>query len=56
MVEKEEEGTSAGETLFCAACEMAVVWMKNQLRQEGTKEAVLSYVNQVICQLSLSAV
>ncbi|CAK9168425.1 unnamed protein product [Ilex paraguariensis] len=47
VVEREEEGTSAGETVFCAACEMAVVWMKNQLRQEATKEAVLSYVNQL---------
>ncbi|KAK6805151.1 hypothetical protein RDI58_002936 [Solanum bulbocastanum] len=45
VVERETEGSSVGEAPLCIACEMAVVWMKNQLEQEETK--VLEYVNQL---------
>ncbi|MFX6532809.1 pepsin-like aspartyl protease [Acinetobacter baumannii] len=38
---------SVGETPLCTACEMAVVWMKNQLNHEGVKDRVLDYVNQL---------
>lgn len=47
VVERETEGSSVGEAPLCTACEMAVVWMQNQLKQEQTKEKVLEYVNQV---------
>ncbi|CAK9150933.1 unnamed protein product [Ilex paraguariensis] len=47
VVEKGKEEISAVETPMCTACEMAVVWMQNQLKQKGTKEAVLNYVNQL---------
>ncbi|KAG6511228.1 aspartic proteinase oryzasin-1-like [Zingiber officinale] len=32
---------------MCTACEMAVVWMQNQLRQNATEERVLNYINQL---------
>ncbi|KAA8536687.1 hypothetical protein F0562_029165 [Nyssa sinensis] len=48
VVEKEnKEGISVGESPICTACEMAVVWIQNQLKQEETKETVLNYVNQL---------
>ncbi|CAM8934794.1 unnamed protein product [Rhodiola kirilowii] len=31
----------------CAACEMTVVWMQNQLKQNQTQERILEYVNQL---------
>ena len=46
--EENKEEASVGESPMCTACEMAVVWMQNQLKQQGTKEKVLAYVNQVI--------
>ena len=36
-----------GSDLMCTACEMAVVWIENQLRENNTKELILQYVNQV---------
>ncbi|XP_009771336.1 aspartic proteinase A1-like isoform X2 [Nicotiana sylvestris] len=47
VVEKENEGSSIGEAPLCTACEMAVIWMQNQLKQKTTKESVLEYVNQL---------
>ncbi|XP_009801963.1 cyprosin [Nicotiana tabacum] len=47
VVERETEGSSVGEAPLCTACEMAVVWMQNQLKQKETKERVLEYVNQL---------
>lgn len=49
MVEKEnrKEGDSVGDPALCTVCEMAVIWIQNQLRQKGTKERVLNYINQV---------
>lgn len=32
---------------MCTACEMAVVWMQNQLKRNKTEEQILDYVNQV---------
>ncbi|KAK1661759.1 hypothetical protein QYE76_049918 [Lolium multiflorum] len=43
VVEKEKRGSD----LLCTACEMAVVWIQNQLRQNQTKELILQYVNQL---------
>lgn len=48
MVEKENrKGVSPEDDLLCAACEMTVIWIQNQLRQKGTKDKVLKYVNEV---------
>ena len=35
------------EDATCTACEMAVVWMQNQLRQNQTEERILDYANQL---------
>lgn len=32
---------------MCTACEMAVVWMQNQLKENKTLELILNYVNQL---------
>ncbi|KAL5715394.1 phytepsin [Ranunculus cassubicifolius] len=32
---------------MCSACEMTVVWMQNQLKQNQTQERILSYVNEL---------
>lgn len=32
---------------MCSACEMAVIWMENQLRQNQTQDRILDYVNEV---------
>jgi hypothetical protein len=32
---------------MCGACEMAVVWMQNQLKQNKTQDLILNYINQV---------
>ncbi|KAM7481863.1 hypothetical protein LguiB_006446 [Lonicera macranthoides] len=42
-----EKNKTTGESAMCTACEMAVVWFQNQLKQQGTKEKVLEYVNQL---------
>ncbi|KAL8545320.1 hypothetical protein ACS0TY_005485 [Phlomoides rotata] len=48
VVDKENaEGKSLGDNPLCIACEMAVVWMKNQLNNDEVKERVLEYANQV---------
>ncbi|CAN0900952.1 Aspartic proteinase A1 [Linum grandiflorum] len=39
-IEKASEAT-------CAACEMAVVWMQNQLKQNETQERILDYANNL---------
>ncbi|CAD5165531.1 unnamed protein product [Musa acuminata subsp. malaccensis] len=36
---------------MCSACEMAVVWMQNQLRQNQTKEHILNYINELCDRL-----
>ncbi|KAK4402082.1 Aspartic proteinase [Sesamum angolense] len=48
VVDKQtDKGTSVGESPLCTACQMAVVWMKNQLNNQEVKEKVLDYVNQL---------
>jgi phytepsin len=32
----------------CSVCEMAVVWMQNQLKQNQTEERIINYANSVI--------
>lgn len=36
-----------GSDVMCSACQMAVVWIENQLRENKTKELILQYANQV---------
>lgn len=47
VVGKENKDGRVGENALCTACEMAVVWMKNQLNNEGVKDRVIEYVNQL---------
>lgn len=46
-----DENTAASAGLHsdakCNACEMAVVWMQNQLTQNQTAEHILNYIDQV---------
>ncbi|KAL5730025.1 phytepsin [Ranunculus cassubicifolius] len=44
-VAKSSDGLTDNPT--CTACEMAVVWIQNQLRQNQTKEHIMDYVNQL---------
>ncbi|KAL9260673.1 Aspartic proteinase A1-like protein [Drosera capensis] len=48
VVEK-DDGRSSGRLhdASCTACEMAVVWIQNQLRKNETEESILSYANQL---------
>lgn len=45
----DEAGESNGlqSSPMCNACEMAVVWMQNQLAQNKTQDLILNYINQV---------
>ncbi|XP_071697565.1 aspartic proteinase A1-like isoform X2 [Rutidosis leptorrhynchoides] len=45
VVDKENGGLQ--DTVFCEVCQMAVIWMQNQLRQAETKEVVLNYVEKL---------
>lgn len=41
-----DKGSSASDEM-CSVCEMAIVWMQNQLRKNETQEKILDYINQV---------
>ncbi|KAE9446731.1 hypothetical protein C3L33_21381, partial [Rhododendron williamsianum] len=45
--EENKEKAPLGDDLVCTACEMLVVWVRNQLKQQETKERVLDYMNQL---------
>ncbi|MGI4370265.1 pepsin-like aspartyl protease, partial [Klebsiella pneumoniae] len=45
--EENKEDVGLGDDLFCAACQMLVVWVQNQLKQKNTKDQVFDYVNQL---------
>ncbi|PSS00343.1 Aspartic proteinase [Actinidia chinensis var. chinensis] len=45
--EENKEDVDLGDDLFCAACQMLVVWVQNQLKQKNTKDQVFDYVNQL---------
>ncbi|KAL2941742.1 Aspartic proteinase [Bienertia sinuspersici] len=48
VVERESRKDVSGiNPLFCTACQMTVVWVQNQLKQDKTKEYVLNYVNKL---------
>ncbi|KAJ6803198.1 phytepsin-like isoform X1 [Iris pallida] len=38
---------SVGSDAMCSVCEMTVVWMQNQLKQNKTQELILNYINQL---------
>ncbi|KAG5620656.1 hypothetical protein H5410_005874, partial [Solanum commersonii] len=47
-VVNEKAGRSAGpHDGMCSACEMAVIWMENQLRQNQTQDRILDYMNKL---------
>lgn len=48
----ENSGKSSGfRDAMCSACEMTVVWMQNQLRQNQTQDRILNYVNELCDRL-----
>ncbi|KAL1293920.1 hypothetical protein HN51_054593 [Arachis hypogaea] len=47
VTEKEQKDLSAKDTALCTSCQMLVIWIQNQLRQESTKDRVFNYVNQL---------
>lgn len=52
IVDQSVDKSSGGmHDAMCTACEMAVVWMQNQLTRNQTQEQILDYVNQVIFNL-----
>ncbi|XP_057462718.1 aspartic proteinase A1-like isoform X2 [Actinidia eriantha] len=42
-----DEKNQLRQNAMCTACEMSVVWMQNQLRQNETQDRVLNYVNEL---------
>ncbi|XP_059624365.1 aspartic proteinase A1-like [Cornus florida] len=52
VVDEKNGGKSAGlSDAMCSACEMTVVWMQNQLRQNQTQDRILNYVNELCDRL-----
>ncbi|XP_028779491.1 aspartic proteinase isoform X2 [Neltuma alba] len=43
----ERGGMSARDDNMCSLCQMAVVWIQNQLKRKVTKEKVIHYINQL---------
>lgn len=45
----DKDGRSAGSfsDALCSACEMAVSWMQDELKQNKTQEYIIDYVNEV---------
>jgi phytepsin len=57
VVEKENRKVSPpGDDISCTLCEMAVIWIQNQLREKGTKEKVLKYVDEVTYSKTIDTV
>jgi len=57
VVEQTDRISSGGhQDATCSVCEMAVVWMQNQLKQNQTEERIINYADSVlyiqICYLS----
>ncbi|KAH9749607.1 Aspartic proteinase A2 [Citrus sinensis] len=45
--ESNDKSSGVLNNAMCSACEMAVVWMQNQLQQNQTQENILQYVNEL---------
>lgn len=53
MVNKESSGKSSDglHDGMCSACEMTVVWIQNQLKENMTQDRIISYVNELCDRL-----
>ncbi|CAN6445560.1 unnamed protein product [Victoria cruziana] len=52
VVDKENmEKSPVKSDAMCTACEMAVVWMQNQIRMNRTQDQILNYINQLCDRL-----
>lgn len=48
VVDKENTKSPSGfRDAGCPACEMAVVWMQSQLKQNMTQERIMNYISEV---------
>nr|GFC24230.1 aspartic proteinase A1 [Tanacetum cinerariifolium] len=48
VVDKENGKSSAGlNDEMCTFCEMAVVWMRNQIKRNETEDNIINYVNEL---------
>ncbi|XP_027367478.1 aspartic proteinase-like [Abrus precatorius] len=48
VVDKNERKSSGGfHDAACSACEMAVVWMQSQMRQNLTQDRIINYINEL---------
>lgn len=47
VLEKQKDKTSVNQDVLCTFCEMAVIWIENQFRQNQTKEHILAYANEI---------
>lgn len=56
VLEKQKDKTSVNQDVLCTFCEMAVIWIENQLRQNQTKEHILAYANEVASLLMHSPI
>lgn len=52
VVDKNNDESSAGlNDEMCTFCEMAVVWMRNQIKRNETKDNIINYVNELCDRL-----
>lgn len=52
VVDKESNADSYGlRDEMCTVCEMAVVWMQNQLKRNQTQEKIIDYINELCDRL-----
>ncbi|RDX63056.1 Aspartic proteinase A1 [Mucuna pruriens] len=52
VVDKNERKASGGiRDATCSTCEMAVIWMQNQLSQNQTQDQIINYVNELCDKL-----
>eukprot|EP00268_Persea_americana_P016279 TRINITY_DN176_c0_g1_i3.p1 TRINITY_DN176_c0_g1~~TRINITY_DN176_c0_g1_i3.p1 ORF type:complete len:512 (-),score=98.88 TRINITY_DN176_c0_g1_i3:404-1939(-) len=52
VVNENNGESSVGQSgAMCTACEMAVVWMQNQIKQNQTEDHILNYINQLCDRL-----
>ncbi|KAL0444008.1 UNVERIFIED_CONTAM: Aspartic proteinase A1 [Sesamum latifolium] len=51
VVDKDSNKDSGLHDEMCTACQMAVVWMQNQLRRNVTEEKILDYINELCDRL-----
>ncbi|KAK1368337.1 Aspartic proteinase [Heracleum sosnowskyi] len=49
--ERSGRSSGLGDPAMCSACEMTVVWMRHQLRQNQTQERILNYVDELCDRL-----